>query len=171
MCPNGSDCSVASPDGRIHLTFALNSEGCPSYAVTFDGDTVVRPSLMGFEVADPADPDFHSGFSFAARPRYGERRLGLGTRVGRKRHHRQPLHRSQRPAHQKSSSGADRLLNIAFRVYDDGIAFRYIFPAQGSDSLVITDEYSQFAMPSDLTASGGFPATTTPRNMNTTALA
>ncbi len=72
--------------------------------------------------------------------------------MGRKRHHRQPLHRSQRPAHQKSSSGADRLLNIAFRVYDDGIAFRYIFPAQGSDSLVITDEYSQFAMPSDLTA-------------------
>jgi hypothetical protein len=120
--------------------------------VTFDGDTVVRPSLMGFEVADPADPDFHSGFSFAARPAmesvdsvwvpvWGEndtivnRYTALNVRLTK-----------------KSSSGADRLLNIAFRVYDDGIAFRYIFPAQGSDSLVITDEYSQFAMPSDLTA-------------------
>lgn len=43
-------------------------------------------------------------------------------------------------------------LDVEFRVYDDGIGFRYVFPKQKRKELVITDELSQFAMPEDLTA-------------------
>lgn len=146
----GSDCSVKSPDGRISLTFALSGEGVPSYCVTFNGDTVVRPSEMGFATSTD---DFHAGFTFADGPEmasvdsvwvpvWGEN----DTIVNRYESLSVQLKK-------KNEAGQERLMNIDFRVYDDGIAFRYIFPAQeGLDSIVITDEYSQFAMPGDMTA-------------------
>ncbi len=148
----GSDCSVSSPDGRIKLTFVLSADGQPSYSVTFDGDTVVRPSLMGFDISDAIDPDFHSGFKYAGRPAmesvdsvwipvWGESDSVIN------RYQALAVELSK-----KTASGAERKLNINFRVYDDGIAFRYIFPTQTPDTIVITEEYSQFAMPADLTA-------------------
>lgn len=148
--PSGSDCVVSSPDGRIELTFALTPEGEPTYCVTFGGDTVVRPSRLGFEAS--GDENFRSGFSLAASkkaevdsvwvPVWGEN----DTIVNRYRSLDVELKKD-------GSDGLARRLGIAFRVYDDGIAFRYIIPAQEDlDSLVITDEYSEFAMAGDMTA-------------------
>lgn len=148
----GSDTIVKSPDGRIQLAFALTGDGTPSYSVTFDGDTVIMPSMMGFEVAG-ADPDFHSGFAITGHPSteavdsiwipvWGEN----DTIVNRYNALRVSLAKT-------TADGAERRLDIAFRVYDDGIAFRYFFPeTPGTDSLVITDEYSAFALPSDMEA-------------------
>jgi len=149
--PTGSDCVVTSPDGHIQLTFALNGEGKPSYSVTFNGDTVVRPSLMGFEVSGD-DPDFRSGFKFASRP-VMEDVDSVWTPVWGENDTIANRYQSLRVALEKpAADGSQRRLDIDFRVYDDGIAFRYLIPAQGTDSLTITEEYSEFAMPADLTA-------------------
>ena len=149
--PTGSDCVVTSPDGHIQLTFALSGEGKPSYSVTFNGDTVVRPSLMGFEVSGD-DPDFRSGFKFASRP-VMEDVDSVWTPVWGENDTIANRYQSLRVALEKpAADGSQRRLDIDFRVYDDGIAFRYLIPAQGTDSLTITEEYSEFAMPADLTA-------------------
>jgi len=145
-----SDCVGKSPDGRVELSFALTSDGVPSYCVTFNGDTVVRPSQMGFATAGD---DFHSGFSLASAPQTASVDSVWVPVWGENDTIANRYEALDIKLKKKNADGQERLLDINFRVYDDGIAFRYIFPEQeGLDSLVITDEYSQFAMPSDLTA-------------------
>ncbi|MCM1029578.1 MAG: glycoside hydrolase family 97 protein [Pseudoflavonifractor sp.] len=147
----GSDCVAISPDGRIELAFALTAEGIPSYCVTFDGDTVVCPSLLGLEAG--GGENFRSGFSLASAP-VMESVDSVWTPVWGENDSIVNRYQSLKVAlEKKNEAGLTRRLDICFRVYDSGIAFRYIIPAQdGLDSLVITDEYSEFAMPADLTA-------------------
>ena len=52
----------------------------------------------------------------------------------------------------KNADSVEVLMGVEFRAYDDGIAFRYVFPEQETKQFVITDELSQFAMTGDHTA-------------------
>lgn len=53
---------------------------------------------------------------------------------------------------EKNADSVKVLMDVEFRAYDDGVAFRYIFPEQETKQFVITDELSQFAMAGDHTA-------------------
>ncbi|MCI4670712.1 MAG: glycoside hydrolase family 97 protein [Bacteroidia bacterium] len=137
--------SISSPDGRVALHGFLNTDGQPGYMVQFDGKTVIDTSLLGFDFKDEAP--MRSSFAIAkAETRssseswempWGEQRLVQNNF-------------NELKLSLEETTGAKRNLNLIFRAYDDGVAFRYEFPKQdGLTELTILDENSEFALTGD----------------------
>lgn len=140
---------VSSPDGSLDVSVAAVA-GRLTYQVVRDGTTtVVAPSGLGMTLRQPAI-DLTSGMRILS----AERRTvdetwtpawGTSSRV---RNHAQEL-----TVHAEHvASGA--LLDVVFRVFDDGVGFRYHLPAQAplGTQAVVSSESSVFALPSDMTA-------------------
>lgn len=142
-----NDNNLTSPDGDITLSFNMLPEGTPSYSVNYKGSLVILESQLGLSVKGIKN-GYNTGFtiknvkttSYAGSwsPVWGEN----DTIIDEYNSMTVSLHNPK----------AKTKLDIEFRVYDDGIGFRYLLPKQGIKNLVITDELSQFAMPGDITA-------------------
>ena len=115
--------------------------------MSYKGIPVIKPSTLGFELAD--GPDMMDGFKLIDtatasfdetwQPVWGENR-------DIRNNYNELLLRLDQPEHY-------RKMNIRFRVYDDGIGFRYEFPQEGVLTyFIIKEEHSQFAMTGDHTA-------------------
>ena len=137
---------VTSPDGRIMVSVDT-PDGVPTYSMTFDGKTVVRPSHLGLELADA--PDLMKGFEI------------IGTKTGSTDETWQPVWGETRDIRnhynellvEMKQPETDRFMNLRFRVYDDGMGFRYEFPQQKNlVYFVVKEEQSQFGMDGDHTA-------------------
>lgn len=137
---------IASPSGTVTVTADLK-EGKPYYAMSYKGKRVVLPSYLGFELADgTALVDWfelvgeeRSATDESWQPVWGENR-----------NIRNNYSELLLKLRQKSS---DRRLNIRFRVYDDGVGFRYEFPQEGAlNYFTVKAEKTQFAMAGDHTA-------------------
>jgi alpha-glucosidase len=135
---------VQSPGGTVTLTFAL-SEGVPTYAVRYGEQEVIRPSRLGFSFqgAAPLDGDMvllsHTTRSFDGtwtqpwgevkeiRNHYNELRVDL-----------------------QETTWPARQMAITFRLYDDGVGFRYELPAQLQlGAFEIVDEQTEFTLAGD----------------------
>ncbi|MCB9850455.1 MAG: glycoside hydrolase family 97 protein [Phycisphaerales bacterium] len=135
---------VESPAGVLTLTFDVQ-DGVPMYRVSRGPDAVIAPSRLGFQLrggrslcdglkvittkSDSNDTTWVQpwGEEKEIRDRHRELRVELG-----------------------EIEGGERRLNIIFRVFDDGIGFRYEIPKQaGLDKIEIDDELTQFAMTGD----------------------
>ncbi|MEQ8848743.1 glycoside hydrolase family 97 protein [Botrimarina sp.] len=143
--PASAETRVASPDGSIVVEFELSDTGEPSYKVTRRGEPLVAPSRMGFllrggvSLAEGFAIDHQGrksvdtswtqpwGECEAVHDRHNELRVGLA----------QP--------------GGDRLrMSVVFRVFDDGVAFRYTLPEQENlTDVVVADELTEFALAGD----------------------
>ena len=138
--------TVSSPDGNVTLTFQLDGEGTPCYSVDYKGKPVVRNSELGFKTRQT--DGFERGFTLKHTD-YSRERSSWAPVWGendsiRDWHNGMTVSLDNRKAKTK--------LDIEFRVFDDGIGFRYIFPKQHLKNLTVTDELTQFAMPGDMTA-------------------
>ena len=137
--------SVASPDGSLEVEFALD-DGVPSYSVTRFGRKLIDASRLGFLLKDAP------GARRQLRPRFRTALFAhrkMGAAVGRKARHRQRL---QRAAGHAAAAGRRWPANssIVFRVYDDGVGFRYEWPEQPNlKELVIADELTEFNLAED----------------------
>ena len=138
---------VSSPSGEIKVVFRLEQNGSPVYSVERLGKAIILPSPMGFEFKNqpPMDRGFtlvrsvEKSFNETWELPWGEQRNVLN----RYNELTVELEESCRP---------DRKLTLLFRAYDDGIAFRYVFPElDDADELVITDEKTQFRLNGDHT--------------------
>ncbi len=140
--------TIKSPNGGVLVNFDVEN-GVPVYSVDFKGKKAVLKSKMGLELAKTKYPSLHGGFTLVKteratfdetwQPVWGE------TKTIRN-HYNEALFTLE----QKNPS---RKMQIRFRVYDDGVGFRYEFPKQKSLMfLTVKDELPQFAMPSDATA-------------------
>ena len=133
--------SLQSPDGKLSLSFALNADGVPLYSLSREGEAVVEPSRLGLKLRGrryfesfeqrcsrqyAPDEDLASGFSLvessesafdetwepvwgeeaSIRNHYNELRIGL------------------------LQDATGRRMDLVFRLYDDGLGFRYEFPQQ-----------------------------------------
>lgn len=158
--------TLKSPDGRFEMRFDVDVNGHPSYALQFEGKDVLRPSHLGFELkkeeagkqetfdntqhteASTIDQkaDMVSGFAVADvqtstfdetwRPVWGEE-----TEI---RNHYNELAVTLRQAKN------DRTMVLRFRLFDDGLAFRYEFPSQQNLTyFVVKEERTQFALTGD----------------------
>lgn len=138
---------LSSPDGNVILDFNLTAEGVPEYSLSFKEKPVVKPSRLGFKLKK-ADP-LADGFEVTAidtvsvnetwQPVWGEEAQIANNYKEMKVSLRQPATKRQ--------------MDIRFRVFNDGLGFRYEFPMQKKLSyFVITDELTEFAMPGNLTA-------------------
>lgn len=138
---------LTSPNGKIQMTFSLSENGEPTYMLQYKGKTVIRPSHLGLELknAHNLQQDFvikkstTSSFDETWQPVWGETR-------NIRNHYNEVFVE----LYQQSQ---ERGLNIRFRLYDDGLGFRYEFPlSKNLNYFVIKEEHSQFAMSDDNTA-------------------
>jgi len=133
--------SIFSPDGNIELIFKLNDNGTPVYSVLFKKKIVVDNSRLGLVIKDQLKLD--SGFKIENSDYFEENDSWnpvLGEELSIKNNYKAIR---LNLIHQKSK----RKLNIEFRVFDEGVAFRYIFPFDKSvQYFIVTDELSEFRM-------------------------
>ena len=121
---------ITSPDGRVVLTFD-NDYGVAFYSVMVDGQYLIHPSRLGIKTANwsyseagPANIQTNSFFQHWTQP-WGENKECLN-------HYNEIFARLD-----------GGKMGIRFRVFDDGVAFRYEINSE-LDTLIVTDELSQF---------------------------
>ena len=132
---------VTSPDGTIRLAFAVDSAGRMTYSVTDGGVRLFEPSRLGFEAAEA---DLGGGFAVEHVSRtsvdetwtqpWGE------NKENRSRYNEMAV---------RLRNGGGVRLTLRFRVFDDGLGFRYEYEACGADSLRVTDELTEFRFAAD----------------------
>jgi len=141
--------SVASPGEVLAVDVMIDSDGRPGYAISRRGKPVIAESRLGFLLAD--EPKLDRGFRLADQATrsfdetweqpWGERRevRNRGTEL--------------RVRFAEGGGAAARKLDVVFRVYDDGVGFRYEFPGQERLREVnIVDELTEFAVAEPATA-------------------
>lgn len=138
---------ISSPSGMVKLDFELTKDGRPAYQVDYKGAPVINPSTLGLELkgATSLMDGFKvvrtstSTFDETWQPVWGETK-------DIRNHYNELLVELEQPS-------TTRFMNIRFRVYDDGVGFRYEFPQQKNlVYFVIKEEHSRFAMTGDHTA-------------------
>nr|WP_321232250.1 glycoside hydrolase family 97 protein [uncultured Psychroserpens sp.] len=136
---------AVSSNGLLKLSFNLSDEGQPYYLVTRDNTVVIDTSFLGFEFKNaPAfDKNFvikkseTKTFSETWQMPWGEQTDVINN------------YRELKVMLQEKVS-PERFLNLVFRVYDDGIGFRYEFPEQARlKEVEITEEHTQFNLTQD----------------------
>jgi hypothetical protein len=139
---------VTSPDGKIKLSFELTKNGEPNYQVFFNDQQIVKPSKLGFDFKN--QPAIKTKWTIETvneksiqenwEMPWGEKRLVANNynalTIG--------LNETKAP---------HRKMNLLFKVYNDGIGFRYEFPKQdGMDTLYINEENTEFNLTQDYKA-------------------
>lgn len=133
--------NVISPNSNVKLYFSLSEKGTPYYNVTYGDKNVINESSMGFILKwgkglldDFIVLDtFKNTFDEIWEPVWGEE-----SRI--RNNYNELLVRLQQNA-------TKRLMNIRFRVYDDGVGFRYEFPEQDNlTHFIVAEEKTQFAL-------------------------
>ena len=139
--------SITSPNGQLQLNFSVNAQGEPVYELSYKGKVVIKSSKLGLELKD--DPGLMNGFTLTDtktstfdetwEPVWGEEK--------QIRNHYNEL------AVTLNQKAQERNIIIRFRLFDDGLGFRYEFPLQKNlNYFVIKEEHTQFAMTGDHTA-------------------
>jgi glucan 1,4-alpha-glucosidase len=148
ICSTGMAQELKSPDGNFTMNFSLLQDGTPSYTLKYKGKDVIRPSKMGLELKGDKR-SLLDGFSVAGTttadldetwsPVWGEE-----SRIRNK---------YNELAVDLKQSETNRRLVVRFRLFNDGLGFRYEFPQQPNlVYFVIKEERTQFAMTGDHTA-------------------
>ena len=137
---------ITSPSGTVKLKADV-VDSVPVYSIEYKNKKVVLPSKLGFELAD--GPDMMDGFrlidtSVSSFDEVWQPVWGENSHI--RNNYNELLMRLDQPEHY-------RKMNIRFRVYDDGVGFRYEFPQEGVlNYFIIKEEHTQFAMNGDHTA-------------------
>ena len=139
--------SVASPDGSLVVTFSLEN-GRPTYRIDRFGLPLVLPSRMGFELQE--QPPLVGPFRLVGLARDTVDTVWTQP-WGEKKDIRSHYHELRLQL--EETSERPRRMNIVFRVFDEGVGFRYEWPAQPNlDRFVIMDELTEFRLAGDHTA-------------------
>ncbi|MCF8241525.1 MAG: glycoside hydrolase family 97 protein [Melioribacteraceae bacterium] len=144
-CSKTDEVKMKSPDGNVEVEFLLKKDGSPNYLVMYKGSKIIDTSSLGFEFRDmPPIKDnlvidnvevsniseiwqMVWGEQSEVENNYQEVKINLA---------------------EKNES--DRLMNVIFKIYNDGIGFRYEFPEQKNmNDIVIMDENTQFKLTGD----------------------
>ena len=136
-----------SPDGQTRIYFSLSSNGQPQYEMNLGESTIIHTSRLGFELKNDTDlmSDFsivdvqYDSFDNTWTPVWGEE--------SQIRNHYNEMFISLK------QSTTSRMMNIRFRVYNEGVGFRYEFPQQPNlGHFIISQEKTQFSLTGDHTA-------------------
>ena len=161
--------TLQSPDGKLEMTFHLTEAGTPQYALTYEGKDIVLPSNLGFEMrgvlkaqkliynADGtiSKEDREDCYSFAE---------GFAVESVETASYNEPWYPvwGEEEVIEENynellvnlvQTSSDKKMSVRFRLFNDGLGFRYEFPYQAKLSyFVIKEELTQFAMAGDHTA-------------------
>ena len=147
-CQKSFDLNTNSPDQNIQLSFALNQEGTPSYQASYQNKKIIAPSSMGFDFKDMPSLGqemevvdvSHSTFKETWETPWGENR-------------KVDNHYNEMLVALQEKESPHRQMNIRFRLFDEGIGFRYEFPEQANmtGEVKVVDEHTRFNMTGDHT--------------------
>jgi len=135
---------LKSPNQQLRLTFALQSGGVPTYSLTYKGRPVIKTSQLGLELQKTTA--LTSGFTVAASKQttFDETWQPVWGEVKSIRNHYNEL------TVNLQQTATSRTVILHFRLFDDGLGFRYEFPLQKSlDYFVVKEEKTQFALAGD----------------------
>ncbi|GGM38670.1 alpha-glucosidase [Paraliobacillus quinghaiensis] len=137
---------VESPNGKIGLNFTLTDTGVPNYELSYNDTSIIEPSSLGFEFTSlkPLYNNFQiiktstKEFDETWEPVWGEKKVIKN-------------HYNQLTVYLEENESPNRKMNIEFRVYDDGVGFRYVIPKQDnvSKQIEITAENTEFTFAGD----------------------
>jgi alpha-glucosidase len=144
----GEVAKVASPDGSIEVTVATDNDSRVTYSISRKGKLLIAPSLMGFILTDSYN--MVRGFKYESQQAgsgdetweqpWGERRMV-------RNRYNDLLVRFKQPTY------LQREMHVRFRVYDNGVGFRYEIPDQANLKVMnIADESTEFNIASKGTA-------------------
>lgn len=131
----------------MELVFKVDSQGVPTYALSYKQKQVIKTSRLGLELKD--DPGLMDGFTLAAADTstFDETWTPVWGEESKIRNHYNELLVTLDQKVRK------RQLKVRFRVFDDGVGFRYEFPLSSNlNYFVIREEHTQFAMTGNHTA-------------------
>ena len=160
---------LTSPDGNFIMNFSLNQEGAPVYELTYKDKAVIKPSTLGLELKKE---DANKKTTFDWKERTDKDQLDAKTNFMTgftiKDTETSTFDETWKPVWGEESEirnnynelavtleqpENDRYIIIRFRLFNDGLGFRYEFPQQKNlNYFVIKEEHSQFAMAGDHTA-------------------
>lgn len=137
--------NVNSPDSNIKVQFNVDQNGQPYYLSQFNNQVVVDTSYLGFEILD--QENLKSGFEITNTTRssfdetweqpWGEEQFIRNN------------YNQLKISLQQSGEGA-RLMDVVFRVFDEGVGFRYEFPEQPNlKDFQVSNELTEFTMTDD----------------------
>ena len=160
---------VTSPDGKMELSFALDN-GRPTYTLRVDGKTVVAPSHLGYQLKKE-NGEKSTDFDWKpsrATDKEASRKADFFSDFTLEKYENNSFDETWKPVWGEESSirnhynelfvqlkqtKNNRFLNIRFRLFDDGLGFRYEFPDQKNLTyFVVAEELTEFAMTGNHTA-------------------
>ncbi|GMA09055.1 alpha-glucosidase [Tetragenococcus halophilus subsp. flandriensis] len=145
-----SELMISSPNGEVDLNFSLTEEGIPQYQLSYNNMNLLEPSLLGgfefkdqealsdnFELIDSSTESFEEEWL----PEWGDKE-------------KIENNYEQLTVALLEKDENQRQMNIEFRVYDDGIGFRYVLPEQENldGNLEITSEDTEFSFTDENTS-------------------
>jgi glucan 1,4-alpha-glucosidase len=147
-CGNGiNEAEISSPDGKIKVNFFLSEDGTATYTVDYSKKRVVDTSYFGFDFQEALPfkenleiiNTYTSSFDETWETVWGEQRFI-----------RNNYNELKVELREKAENG--RRCFVVFRVFDDGVGFRFEFPHQQNfDNVIILDENTQFKLTGDHT--------------------
>lgn len=134
---------IKSPDGNLTLTFALNAQGTPVYALIYKGKTVIKTSKLGLDIQS-GTKQLHERFAVKSITNSSEDLLW------------EPVWGEQKQIRNNYNEmfvlldQEGRTMNIRFRLFNDGLGFRYEFPKQENlYTFIIKEELTEFNLTGD----------------------
>ena len=142
FCGCSRPTELTSPDGNIKLVFNLNEAGAMTYGVSVGGKPFITPSVMGFEGRDGLNlsKDFQiENTEFTTKDETWTQPWGENKSI--RNHYNEMAVRLKDPANTR--------LTLRFRVFDDGLGFRYEYQVPQVDSVFVMDELTSFNLAQD----------------------
>lgn len=141
---------LMSPDGRLQLSFDLTNDGTPTYKMDYNNKPVIATSRLGLELKN--QKSLLDGFKMerVSRSSFDETWQPVwGEQSSIRNHYNEMAVCLSQP----DDNGHLREMIVRFRLYDDGVGFRYEWPAQDNFTyFTIKEERTEFAMTGDHTA-------------------
>lgn len=141
---------LTSPDGRLQLSFDLTADGTPTYKMDYNNKPVIATSRLGLELKN--QKSLLDGFKIerVSRSSFDETWQPVwGEQSSIRNHYNEMAVCLSQP----DDNGHLREMIVRFRLYDDGVGFRYEWPAQDNFTyFTIKEERTEFAMTGDHTA-------------------
>ena len=140
-----NESTIKSPNGEIAVKFDLTADGNPFYKVEFKNETIIDSSFLGFEFKDADKLSANLELVKTESTSFNETwQMPWGEQIDVVNNY------NELKVELKETVAPNRKVNIVFKVYDDGLGFRYEFPQQDNwTEALITEENTEFNLTED----------------------
>ena len=135
---------LTSPNSHFSLSFNVDEQGIPSYSLTYKNQLIIKPSKLGIDLVNETNLVANFVLTDQKTTSFDETWQPVWGEYKEIRNHYNEI------AYSLKQKGTERIMIVRFRLFNDGLGFRYEFPEQAQlTHFVIEEERTQFAMTGD----------------------